>query len=119
MRLNNKGYLIVEVILAGVLTFTMAYFLINLTLKIRNRYDDTNVETVLLNDKTVVTNEIMDDIISNKVNDVSSITNGIKITFEDGSSKELTVIDNTIYYINNIFKYRWYFCTCNKYYEWY
>ena len=98
MKLNNKGYLIVEVILAGVLTFTMAYFLINLTLKIRNRYDDTNVETVLLNDKTVVTNEIMDDVINNKVKNVEYIVNGIKIIFEDGSSKDLIVVDNTITY---------------------
>ena len=98
MKLNNKGYLIVEVILAGVLTFTMAYFLINLTLKVRNRYDDTNVETVLLNDKTVVTNEVMDDVINNKVKNVEYIVNGIKITFEDGSSKDLTVVDNTITY---------------------
>ena len=98
MKLNNKGYLIVEVILAGVLTFTMAYFLINLTLKIRNRYDDTNVETVLLNDKTVVTNEVMDDVINNKVKNVEYIVNGIKITFEDDSSKDLTVVDNTITY---------------------
>ena len=67
MKLNNKGYLIVEVILAGVLTFTMAYFLINLTLKIRNRYDDVNVETVMLNDKTVITNEIMGDVVYNEI----------------------------------------------------
>lgn len=105
MKLNNKGYLIVEVILAGVLTFTMAYFLINLTLKIRNRYDDTNVETVLLNDKTVVTNEVMDDVINNKVKNVEYIANGIKITFEDGSSKDLTVVDNTITYGTYIKKF--------------
>lgn len=98
MKLNNKGYLIVEVILASVLTFTMAYFLINLTLKIRNRYDDVNVETVMLNDKTIITNEIMDDVIGNNVNNVEYITNGIKINFNDGSSKDLTIVDNTITY---------------------
>jgi len=98
MKLNNKGYLIVEVILAGILSFTMAYFLINLTLKIRNRADDVNVETVMLNDKTVITNEIMDDVIGNNVNDVEYITNGIRINFDDGSSKDLTIVDNTITY---------------------
>ena len=98
MKLNNKGYLIVEVILAGVLTFTMAYFLINLTLKIRNRYDDGNAETVMLNDKTVITNEIMSDVIDNKIISVDDITNGIKISFEDGSSKDLTIVGNTINY---------------------
>lgn len=98
MKLNNKGYLIVEVILAGVLTFAMAYFLINLTLKIRNRYDDVNVETVMLNDKAVITNEIMSDVIDNKIVSVDDITNGIKIIFEDGSSKDLTIVDNTITY---------------------
>lgn len=98
MKLNNKGYLIVEVILAGVLTFTMAYFLINLTLKIRNRYDDVNVETVMLNDKTVITNEIMGDVVNNEITNVENITNGIKINFEDGNSKELTIVNNTITY---------------------
>ena len=98
MKLDNKGYLIVEVILAGVLTFTMAYFLINLTLKIRNRYDDVNVETVLLNDKTVVTNEIMSDVVGNKVKNIVKIDDGITINFEDGSSKDLTIVNNTITY---------------------
>lgn len=105
MKLNNKGYLIVEVILAGVLTFTMAYFLINLTLKIRNRYDDANVEMVMLNDKTVITNEIMNDVIGNKVNNVEYITNGIRMNFEDGSSKDLTIVDNTITYGTYIKKF--------------
>ncbi len=98
MKLNNKGYLLVEVILAGVLAFTMAYFLINLTLKVRNRYDDVNVESLLLNDKTVITNEIMGDMTNNKISSVSNITNGIVINFEDGTTKELTVVDNSIKY---------------------
>ena len=98
MKLNNKGYLIVEVILAGVLTFSMAYFLINLTLKIRNRYDDVNVETVMLNDKTVITNEIMGDVVNNEITNVENITNGIKINFEDGSSKDLTIVNNVVTY---------------------
>ena len=98
MKLNNKGYLIVEVILAGALTFAMAYFLINLTLKIRNRSDDVNVETVMLNDKTVVTNEIMSDVVGNKVKNIVKIDNGITINFEDGTSKDLTIVNNTITY---------------------
>lgn len=98
MKLNNKGYLIVEVILAGALTFAMAYFLINLTLKVRAGFDDVNVETVMLNDKTVVTNEIMDDVVGNKVKNIVKIDNGIKINFEDGTSKDLTIVNNTINY---------------------
>ena len=98
MKLNNKGYLIVEVILAGALTFAMAYFLINLTLKVRAGFDDVNVETVMLNDKTVVTNEIMDDVVGNKVKNIVKIDNGIKINFEDGTSKDLTIVNNTITY---------------------
>ena len=98
MKLNNKGYLIIEVILAGALTFAMAYFLINLTLKVRAGFDDVNVETVLLNDKTVVTNEIMDDVVGNKVKNIVKIDNGIKINFEDGTSKDLTIVNNTITY---------------------
>ena len=98
MKLNNKGYLIVEVILAGVLTFAMAYFLINLTLKIRNKSDDVNVETVMLNDKTVITNEIMSDVIGNKVKNIIKIDNGITINFEGGTSKDLTIVNNTINY---------------------
>ena len=98
MKLNNKGYLIIEVILAGALTFAMAYFLINLTLKVRAGFDDVNVETVMLNDKTVVTNEIMDDVVGNKVKNIVKIDNGIKINFEDGTSKDLTIVNNTITY---------------------
>ena len=98
MRLNNKGYLIVEVILAGFLTFTMAYFLINLTLKVRNKMADVNVETILLNDKTVVTNEIMTDIINNKITNVINTTDGVSIIYSSGETKNLVLDDNTIYY---------------------
>ena len=35
-KLNNKGYLTVEVVLASVIAFGLAYFLLNLTIKVKD-----------------------------------------------------------------------------------
>ena len=43
-KLNNKGYLTVEVVLASVIAFGLAYFLLNLTIKVKDKNDDMLVK---------------------------------------------------------------------------
>lgn len=58
-KLNNKGYMLVEIILASVIAFGVAYFIVDLTLKLKNRNDDVLVETEVTTDKSIITNRIM------------------------------------------------------------
>ena len=60
-KLNNKGYLTVEVVLASVIAFCLAYFLLNLTIKVKDKNDDMLVKTILINDKAIIENNIMKD----------------------------------------------------------
>ncbi len=59
MNKNNKGYMLVEIILASVIALGIAYFIISLTIKAKNKNDDTFVETVVSTDKSIVTNKLM------------------------------------------------------------
>ena len=72
-KLNNKGYLTVEVVLASVIAFGLAYFLLNLTIKVKDKNDDILVKTILINDKAIIENNIMKD------NDVQSVFYQIQI----------------------------------------
>ena len=53
-KLNNKCYLTVEVVLARVIAFGLAYFLLNLTIKVKDKNDDMLVKTILINDKAII-----------------------------------------------------------------
>lgn len=58
MKLNRKGYLTVEVILASVIAVTIAFFLMEITIKLVNVTDDAYVNTELLTDKTLIIKNI-------------------------------------------------------------
>ena len=62
--MNRKGYMLVEIILASVIAFGIAYFLINLTIKLKNKNDDMFVETLVETDRAIITNKIMENIFS-------------------------------------------------------
>ena len=60
-KLNNKGYLLVEIIVAGVLAMGVAYFLINLTIRFSKTEEDIYKSISLTNDKNILTNIIMEE----------------------------------------------------------
>ena len=62
--MNRKCYMLVEIILASVIAFGIAYFLINLTIKLKNKNDDMFVETLVETDRAIITNKIMENIFS-------------------------------------------------------
>ena len=72
MKLNNKGYLIVEIIVASVLAMGLAYFLLELVLDLKNKNEDYYVNTVLETDKALMTREVMNDISNYKIKSVTS-----------------------------------------------
>lgn len=61
-HLNNKGYMLVEIILASVLAMVVAYFVIDLTIKLKNKNDDLLVKTLVSTDQTIIYNTIMKDL---------------------------------------------------------
>ena len=98
-KLNNKGYLTVEVVLASVIAFGLAYFLLNLTIKVKDKNDDMLVKTILINDKAIIENNIMKD------NDKYT-----SVELEESAQKKCTIsflsdTNNKLIYINVEGKY--------------
>ena len=62
MKLNNKGYLLVEMIVCSVITFAIAYFLIDITVNFKNKYEVVFYENKYNVDSVIINKNIMDDI---------------------------------------------------------
>lgn len=62
MKLNRKGYLIVEIIVASVLAMGIAFFLVRLTISFSRTDEDIYKSITFTNNKNIITNKIMDDI---------------------------------------------------------
>ena len=86
-KLNNKGYLLVEIIVALVLAMTIAYFLIDLTLNLKEKNDDVFVDTILVTDKMLMTDTIQEDIGRYRVTKLSQPSDSmLDITYQINGS---------------------------------
>ena len=75
MEKNNKGYMLVEIILAFVIAFAVVFFIINLTIRLKNKNDDTLVESLVITDSSIVSNKLMEHARLEKDNfDCSNVT---------------------------------------------
>ena len=83
VKLNKKGYLAVEVILASVVAVSIAVFLIDLTVKMVNKTNDNYTNTLFLTDKALITNHLRKEI----KQDIQS--NRDAITYSPGYSKTI------------------------------
>lgn len=88
-KLNNKGYMLIEIILAIGLAMGIGYFLIELTLKVKNTNDDLLVESLVKTDQGIIYNMIMDNIYEH-VRDNKSILQST--VFDDITTKGNKVI---------------------------
>jgi len=97
-KINNKGYMLVEIIIATVLSLVVAYFLMNITIKMVNLNNDYYVESVLVADKAIITKEIMDDLSSKELTGIEVFEEeGIdkfKLTFEGEEDPKVFYYDN-------------------------
>lgn len=101
-KLNNKGYMLIEIILASALAFGLAYFLLELTLKLKNRNDDLMIATLMATDKTIISNKVMARLKEkNYVNGCNEV-NGSEIIVKDYNSDNKVV---TILFENNNYNY--------------
>lgn len=85
--MNNKGYMLVEVVVASCIAFVMVYFLMDITINMVNKNNDYYEESVLVSDKNIITKTIMDDLRDNakKLTSVSSTGSSVTFTFDDGT----------------------------------
>ena len=61
-KLNNKGYITIEVLIASIVAAVIAVFLIEITVKLVGRTDDAYVDTVLNTDKALIMKNIKENI---------------------------------------------------------
>ena len=101
LKLNNKGYMLVEIILAFSIAMGITYFITDLTIKLKNKNDDLVVKTLVSTDRGIIYNTIMKDLYN---------TEGeINCEYIEGKMS----IDTD----NNIFKYNEFVNIVNEYTE--
>ena len=113
MKLNKKGYMLVEIIVAFTLTFSIAMYLLNLTLKFKDTNEDIYYSAKYLKDKNLITRNIMNDLEKNIINVSGMNKTNKELTFEvkedDGNTKtrKLIINNNTItYHYRHQYHYR-------------
>lgn len=101
MKLNRKGYLTIEIILASAIAFVIAFFLIDITMKLVDKTDNYYVDTVFMTDKALITKNIK-ELIENDINDLGIIKkvycsdNSCTIIFNNNNTnpRNLTIGEN-------------------------
>ena len=99
-KLNNKGYMLIEIILASAIAFGVAFFLLELVINLKNKNDDMLVRTLVTTDQAIITNMIMDDLYKNDSNNFKC--SDIKINNNVFEYKGKTNIVNEYTKIGNV-----------------
>ena len=92
-KLNNKGYMIIEIIVASVIAFSVAYYLLNLTYKFKDKNEDVYYSTTMLADKINITKNIMNDLEGKNVEIQDKTDNSV--TLKVGEYIKKIIIDET------------------------
>ena len=101
MKLSNKGYLLVEIIVAFTIAMIMTFFLLQITIGLKNLNEDYYVDTKLENDQVLMTKHIMDDINQYELKEVYKNGNDVFLIFKDNDeefTKRLSVDDKIFMY---------------------
>ena len=89
---NNKGYVLVEIVLAFAITFTLIYFIMDLVISMKSKNDDIMVETLVKTDQAIITNKLMSYAIEEKENfDCNDLKSNItdKVVKYDGNTMDI------------------------------
>ncbi len=71
MKLNKKGYMLVELVLSSVLAMSIAFYLLNLTYQFKNKNEDIYESITYSSDKALITKNIMNDLDKYKTGETS------------------------------------------------
>ena len=106
--MNNKGFLVYELVIAFSLTAIIALSLISSTMILKNKSDKISVESIIEIDKTILTNHIMEDIIDYGLTGLEVCKDDTNNTIENCITFKYALNENKnlkIDKINNIIKY--------------
>lgn len=103
MKLNKKGYMLVEIVIAFGIAMAIAYYLMNLTYKFKNTNEDIYQSTIYLKDKISITKNIMNDLEKGRIIDYNipeDNPKALNLTIVIDNEKEpqqrrLEIIDNS------------------------
>lgn len=103
MKLNKKGYMLVEIIVAFTLAMTISYYLLNLAFKFKNTDEDIYMQTIYEKDKISITKNIMNDLERGTISNITINQDGTEITFKitelgDAGNRKLSINNHTIEY---------------------
>ena len=87
MKLNRKGYLTIEIILGATIAFAIAFFLMEITIKMVNVTEDNYKDIVVITDNVIVISNIKELLDNKKITNITCSSNTCTITYDD--------IDNT------------------------
>ena len=90
-KINNRGYVLVEIILASALAFGVAYYMLNLTFKLKDKNTDLLVKTLAATDQAIIQNKLV-NILQTEDNNFTCA----KLVYDSDNKKILyngTVID--------------------------
>lgn len=123
MKVNNKGFSIIEIVFSFVLIGTICIMLFQLIYYLRNIYKDSDIKTSLLSRQAILTDKLATDL-NNQLNRVTMIktctddeaklagrkilnTSCLALNFSDGSIKYLALdpIEKQLVYDNYLIKY--------------
>ena len=81
MKNNNKGYVLIEIILAFSIAFIMIYFMMDLIIKVKNKNDDLVASLIVQTEQSIITNKLMKHLYSDvKTNaDMNDFCNNINM----------------------------------------
>lgn len=106
MKLNKKGYMLVEIVISFTLAMGIAYYLLNLTYKFKNTDEDIYRSTLFLKDKTAITKNIMNDLDRGSISNIQkdseentrSISFNLNINPQVIEERKISIDDKTITY---------------------
>lgn len=96
MKLNKKGYMLVEIVISSVLAMSIALYLLNLTYQFKNKNEDIYQSISYSSDKIAITKNIMNDLDNQIITSIENNgTSEVILTSNSGTSKETRKIKIT------------------------
>lgn len=83
MKLNRKGYLTIEIILGATIAFAIAFFLMEITIKMVNVTEDNYKDIVVITDNALVISNIKELLDNKEITNITCSSNICTITYND------------------------------------
>lgn len=95
MKLNRKGYMLVEIVVASVLAMGIAYYLLNLTYRFKDLDEDVYQSYLYVQDKNLIVKNVMNDLEKRSIVEVGEVkrdeNNYQYVDFKDSDNKFIRV----------------------------